>query len=170
VLVPVALFVQEHFAPESWKLVPQCYPSWWTEEISTAPMPQPKPKRAKTVPIGDLELPLFATVAEGVGAHWVDRFLRSLVFESQFQQAGRVAPSREKIRQILLALDERGGVLLKTALAQRAEVPEFRIPGLLAGLRRVLNVEGYPVLSVDDASGTIRLNRELLETQFDFKR
>jgi hypothetical protein len=41
------------------------------------------------------------------------------------------------------------------------------LPGILSSLRRILNVEGYPVLSIDDSSGTVRLNRELLKSQFD---
>ena len=36
----------------------------------------------------------------------------------------------------------------------------------MSALRRILNVEGYDVLSVDDASETIQLNRDLLDTQF----
>ena len=33
-------------------------------------------------------------------------------------------------------------------------------------MRRILNVEGYDVLSIDEASETVELNRELLDTQF----
>jgi hypothetical protein len=41
-----------------------------------------------------------------------------------------------------------------------------RIGGFLAALRRELNVEGYPVLAIDDESETVVLNRELLRSQF----
>jgi hypothetical protein len=57
--------------------------------------------------------------------------------------------------------------MLKSVLAQCSGEPEIRLPGLLAMLRRILNVEGYPVLAVDDASSTVRLNLDLLRTQFD---
>jgi hypothetical protein len=33
-------------------------------------------------------------------------------------------------------------------------------------MRRLLNVEGYPVLSVDEQSDTVELNRKQLFTQF----
>ena len=36
----------------------------------------------------------------------------------------------------------------------------------MSALRRVLNVDGYAVLSVDETSETIELNRALLATQF----
>ena len=38
--------------------------------------------------------------------------------------------------------------------------------GLLSAVRRVLNVDQAEVLSVDDASGTVELNRTLLIQQF----
>jgi phosphoenolpyruvate-protein kinase (PTS system EI component) len=46
---------------------------------------------------------------------------------------------------------------------------EFRIPGIVAAMRRVLNVEGYAVLAIDDASGSIVLNRQLLQVQFELE-
>ena len=47
--------------------------------------------------------------------------------------------------------------------------PDFHhglLVGIVSALRRILNVEGYDVLSVDEISETIDLNRELLDTQF----
>jgi len=57
--------------------------------------------------------------------------------------------------------------MLRQALAQKLGEPELRIPGLIAALRRILNVDGYPVLSADDTSGSVILNRQLLEVQFE---
>jgi hypothetical protein len=37
-------------------------------------------------------------------------------------------------------------------------------------MRRILNVDGYPVLSVDDTSGSVVLNRQLLEVQFEISQ
>ena len=45
-------------------------------------------------------------------------------------------------------------------------MPLFRLGGIVSALRRILNVDGYDVLSVDDASDTVQLNRDLLDTQF----
>ena len=67
----------------------------------------------------------------------------------------------------LLALDERGGKMTRTAFARAVGIPPLRLAGLLAALRRLLNVDGYPVLSVDEASDTVELNRPLLEKQFE---
>jgi hypothetical protein len=71
------------------------------------------------------------------------------------------------LRQFLMVLDERGGTILRPALAQKLGEPELRVPGLIAAVRRILNVDGYAVLSVDDTSGSVVLNRQLLEVQFE---
>jgi hypothetical protein len=54
---------------------------------------------------------------------------------------------------------------MKPALAQRLDLPQFRIDGFLSSFERVLNVDGYPVVSVDD-SETVRLDIDLLKKQF----
>ena len=47
--------------------------------------------------------------------------------------------------------------------------PEFRLRGILAGVQRLLNVDGYQVIAVDDISGTVALNHQLLNTQFQLE-
>ncbi|MYN63593.1 MAG: BREX-2 system phosphatase PglZ [Acidobacteria bacterium] len=71
-----------------------------------------------------------------------------------------------RVQRVLAALDARGGKLTGPALAEHLGVPLFRLGGIVSALRRILNVEGYDVLSVDDASETVQLNRDLLDTQF----
>jgi len=51
-------------------------------------------------------------------------------------------------------------------MAQVLGQPDFRLRWLLAGLQRLLNVDGYQIVVVDEASGTIEINRPLLDTQF----
>ncbi len=172
VLVPVAVLAQEHFSPDGWHAVPQRPPGWWFES-ETQPAtaaPAPPPVAAPEV----AGLPLFQPRQSDAGgvpssASWIDALFSSERFGTQQQLAGRVAPAPEMLRRVLSALDERGGTMLMAALAGRVGVPEFRLPGLLAGMRRVLNVEGYPILSVDEPSATVRLNRDLLKTQFEIE-
>ena len=78
-------------------------------------------------------------------------------------------PSTDLLRAILNALQDRGDRMLKPALAQRIGQPEFRLPGVIASLRRVMNVDGYPVITFEEASGTVCLNRQLLKTQFEIE-
>ena len=45
-------------------------------------------------------------------------------------------------------------------------MPEVRVRGLAAGVRRVLNVEGFPILEEEEGTGTLSLNLALLRKQF----
>ena len=53
------------------------------------------------------------------------------------------------------------------ALAGAVGVPEHRLPGLIAIIQRLLNVEGYAILDRQDAANTIVLNVALLKKQFE---
>ena len=55
------------------------------------------------------------------------------------------------------------------ALAGAVEVPEHRLPGLLAATQRLLNVEGYAILDRQDAANTVVLNVPLLKKQFELE-
>jgi hypothetical protein len=72
----------------------------------------------------------------------------------------------EQMRTLLVALDERGGKLTRGALAQRLAVAELRLSGMLSVARRMLNIDQAAVLTVDETSGTVELNRLLLQQQF----
>jgi hypothetical protein len=85
--------------------------------------------------------------------------MASEMMAAQRQMASRVALPEERIRVILGALDERGGKLTGPALP-------MRLGGMISALRRLLNVEGCAVLSVDEQSDTVELNRKQLFTQF----
>lgn len=166
VIAPLAVLAQEKNLPAGWQAVAQRLPEWWF--AGAAAMDATKPTQPDPPPVARefTGLPLFDPQA-AEGTSWIDALLESAVFKSQLSLAGRVPPPMVTIRKTLKAIDERGGSLLLVALSSRTGVPEFRLPGMLASLRRVLNVEGYPVLSIDDSSGTVRLNRELLNSQFD---
>ena len=98
---------------------------------------------------------------------WLDRLFAAERFAAQRRRAARTALPDERIRAVLTALDARGGRLTRTALGTVLGVPAFRVDGILSALRRLLNVDGYDVLAVDDASETVTLNRDLLRIQFD---
>ena len=72
------------------------------------------------------------------------------------------------VKRILagLALVLAAAVLL-LSLAGAIGVPEHRLPGLLAVMQRLLNVEGYAILDRQDAANTVVLNVPLLKKQFE---
>jgi hypothetical protein len=172
-VIPLALLSWPALVPEGFEVVAPYDPAWWIVGAIERPAPHivPVPPAAAQPRLryserGQAELP-FAAPSPGT---WIEQLLNSPVFVRQLKKAGRAAPAIDTIRGVLAALDERGGTVLRQALAQKLDEPELRMPGLVAALRRVLNVEGYPVLSVDDASGSVVLNRQLLEVQFELSQ
>jgi len=73
------------------------------------------------------------------------------------------------LREFLRALDSRGGKMTSAAISRAANFPAPRLRGLLAVLQRVLNIDGFAVLTRDEASDTVELNRELLRRQFELE-
>ncbi len=173
-LVPAAVFVSGTEAPAGWNLIPQQYPGWWWETKPQEASPPartfvPPARKTKATLAADSTLPLFASQAGSVdgGGDWVERLFATKLYQEQYARVGRNPPNPETIRRVLVALKERQGTLLKSVLAQASGEPEIRLPGLLAMMRRILNVEGYQILSVEEASGTVRLNLDYLKTQFE---
>jgi hypothetical protein len=161
VVIPLAV-VAPASVPEldGWVEVPAELPSWWTDEKVTAPVPS-KPTSRKPRGADKRQIELFHAAET-----WVEGLFASDTFKTQRELNKRVRLEDERIRQILTSLDERGK-LTRAALAQRLEVPSLRLPGILDALRRVLNVDGYEVIAVDESSDTVTLNRDLLFRQFE---
>jgi len=65
---------------------------------------------------------------------------------------------------MLSCLAARAGRATVAAIAQAIEAPEHRARGALAGLRRVLAVDGFDVLSVHEDD--VALDYRLLAQQF----
>jgi len=175
-VIPIAVLAPGEAAPCGWMLAPPDAPTWWeTFDGEAAELPPEdlrprKPKRPGM--LFDLE-PEDQQVEEAPAGEepprpaWIDSLLASPILEEQKTLAGRVKPREEQLGELLLVLDAAGGKLTSTALAKRLALPPLRLPGFLAMMQRVLNIEGYAVLTRDEASDTVALNRELLCRQFD---
>jgi hypothetical protein len=186
-LVPLVVLSRLNQPMKGWDALPSYYPEWWERSGKVGPATRLPAVRVETQTDGigndgvvgrpsgpslDETRPLFALVGKSVTPardHWIETLLQSGTFVTQVGLAGRAAPTAELVRAFLGAIDERGGKILKGALAQRLGQPELRVNGIISAMRRLLNVDGYGVLSVDDASETIALNVELLKVQFDLK-
>lgn len=161
-LAPIAVIAPSLAEIDGWQVHAAVAPDWWLEsaEAATTTSPRPTPRRGKTATRPSL--PLFEEVAKP--ADWVAALLASEVFVQQMEVfGGRL--KREQVELALRVLAERNGVQMKPSLAQRLAVPPIRVDGLLASLQRILNVDGYPVLTID-SSQTVRLNLTLLKEQF----
>ena len=90
----------------------------------------------------------------------------SEIFGQQKKLVGRQLRDDQIVRTVLRALDQHGGRMTAVALARAVNYPAHRLPGLLATLQRLLNLDGFGVLARDENSDTVELNRDLLRRQF----
>jgi hypothetical protein len=172
VLVPIGIFARLDDAVEGWEPLPDRKPTWWSGvELPPATIPAAPPQRSqhrsKAV---TLQKNLFdgmeGSGAEGAYADWIGHLLGSSLFTAQRRMAGRRAPDDRVVEAFLRLLDQHHDRISHRVLTQALAQPEFRLRGIIAGLQRLLNVEGYQVITVDEATGTIELNRQLLAKQF----
>ena len=179
-LVPITLLTTASVLPEGLRHAPSAAPAWWELAAETSPASPGSQPLAKAVgrkstpptPVASgqqslFELPALAVVqATAVEQDWIAALLASTAFLSQKQWVARAGVTDEEIRALLEALSERGGKVSKQALAARLGMPLLRVSGFVSAARRLLNVDQAPVLTLDEAEGTVGLNRTLLETQF----
>ena len=175
VLVPLAV-LSTGGGLSGWVLAPPVQPDWWdAAPVATAvPAPSPRPASSKPTKKRVAAQPSLFDTPESANAvaeegDWINLMLASPTYTAQRQLAARGAPKDDEVRQVLEALTQRGGKLSRTALAQRLSMPQIRIGTLLMAVRRVLNVDQARVLDVEEASGTVVLNRSLLDAQFELK-
>jgi hypothetical protein len=161
-LAPIAVIAPSLAEIDGWQVQAAVPPDWWFESAEATPAPAPRVTPRKGKAQARPSLPLFEEPART--ADWVAALLASDIFGQQMELfGGRLR--KEQAEQALRVLAERNGVQMKPAFAQRLAVAPIRVDGFLASLQRILNVDGYPVLTID-SSQTVRLNLTLLKEQF----
>jgi hypothetical protein len=176
VLVPLAVFAPRAEI-DGWEAAPAAEPVWWDVMPPIPPSSSPvEPSERRPQPRAEYRgLPLFDAAPGAAPAarpivDWIADLFGSEVYNAQKVLAARTAPSDEQMRRLLEALAERGGKLGRAALAQRLGLPLIRLGGFLTAARRLLNADQAGVLSMDEASDTVALDRAVLEVQFRIRR
>lgn len=180
VTVPLSVMVPFGMNLPDWQPALPAQPEWWdlpnlaTPAIAVTPSivtTRPSTRKPASVPAAQEQL-FDATLAPVPPTSpvpvedWIAALLQSPVYLSQRSLAARVAPPDAQVRLLLDAMAERGGKLSRAALAQRLSMPEIRLTGMLSAARRVLNVDQAAVMVIDEAAGTVELNKVLLLQQF----
>lgn len=98
------------------------------------------------------------------------RLVASDAFAARRGVAGRHPLDDDDIRRIISTLVSHGGRAHRDTLAAGVGVPGQKFNGLLTTLRRMLNVEGYPVIGLDSDQVTVVLDAQLLAEQFELGR
>jgi len=153
---------------EGWSEAPYDPPAWWLGEAAAAPPPSspvtpPQPTRGEQLALDR------QAAASHEQPSWIADLFASDLFAAQRSSAGRTPLPDDRIAAILTALDARGGRMLREALARACDIPPLRLTGTLAAMRALLNVDGYAVIAVEDASGDVTLDRALLVEQFGLR-
>ncbi len=156
---------------DGWNEVHIPQPAWWRLESDVAAAPvvpmvvTPKPK-TKAPPQDPNQLTLFDDPQKK--ASWPLRLLLSPAYQQSSAQAGRRRPDDAQVLALLTALDAApGGQMSERNLAELLHVPAVRMKGIVATVARMLNLEGYRILTYTDDQGYIRLDRQLAITQFE---
>jgi hypothetical protein len=100
-------------------------------------------------------------------AGWIDRLFASPVYKNQKEQIRRHAPEDDVVRRALIVLEGSGGLMTPAAFSNAAEIPAARLDGLVARIQRLLNVDGYDVMTLNRSENKIELNVARLRRQFD---
>ncbi len=182
ILVPFTVLCRRE-PPSGWLEIEPEPPSWWTGDDAMAATEGPATARVPAAGVPAAGVPEQPPAESQLGLfsppeppeppespeepRWIGQLLASKILAQQRPLAGRADLDEALVRKLLVALDRRGGSATRPALAQSMGYPAGRLRGFLAQMQKLLNVEGFPVLEVDEASATVMLNRELLVTQFE---
>lgn len=101
------------------------------------------------------------------GSAWLERLFASTGYKDQKEFVRRHAPEDEIVRRCLEALDASGGIMTPPAFSKAADIPASRLDGLIARIQRLLNVDGYEILTFSRSENRIELNVPKLMRQFD---
>jgi hypothetical protein len=167
VVVPVAVLTAGD-VPADWIAAPPQAPMWWREDALAVPPAPPvqevvAPKRSSGR--AEDELPLFeeqySTPAAGVG----DQLVSAATYQRRPKIAG--GPSDEQVAALVTALAAAPSNRLGLAsVAKMIGIAEARVPGAVAAMQRLLNVDQYPVLARSADQHGIELDLNLLREQF----
>ncbi|MFI9487355.1 BREX-2 system phosphatase PglZ [Promicromonospora sp. NPDC052451] len=174
ITVPVLVYQRSlaQTAPAGWEAAPPQTPTWWNDpavrpdaaQVPAAPVRKSRRKPTADVAVGPA---LFEIDAAPVAKadDLVARVLASSVYADQLRLGGRAAATAP-IESVLRTLVERDGRAHQDTVASAAGMSSTAIGQGLAVVKRVLNVEGYDILSVDTDGATLRLDLDLLKEQF----
>jgi hypothetical protein len=152
-LVPILVLADRENAIPGWTEVAEAIPEWWLAS-GVAPAQEPKLKRRTK------QASLFTDDSD-----WVNALVAHSEFRQQMEQPG-IRIKTEQIVEALRALDSSGGRLLRPVFASRMNLALVRVGTTVAAMQRVLNYDGYSILTIDEAADMVVLNRSLLEVQF----
>jgi hypothetical protein len=167
-----------------WSGAPVASPGWWREPLASAgtpaPVPAPAPRKRAAQPAqSDVLFELGATgpqtapapgspATAAPAAPAVPALVASFLASDVYQQRRdtRAPLPDERVAALLRVLLAGNGRATLDTLAADAGVPAHRMTATFTALRKLLQVEGYPVVELDPDGRTVKLDVRLLTEQF----
>ncbi|MBO4141920.1 BREX-2 system phosphatase PglZ [Micromonospora tulbaghiae] len=181
----LVLAAGDDLAVPGWAGAPVASPDWWREPVieSASASASPgiaspgrrRPRRpVEPQPEGLFDLtPATAAPAPAPASREpaVSDLVAALLASDRYAQRRdpRAPLADDRVAALLSTLIAGGDRATLETLAARSGVPAHRINGTVNALRRLLQVEGYPVITVDPDGRTVHLNRVLLTEQFELE-
>ncbi|MEH0985861.1 BREX-2 system phosphatase PglZ [Micromonospora sp. CPCC 205556] len=168
-------------AVPGWAGAPVASPDWWREPLADSPAPSESGattrRRSRRLVeqqsegLFDLAPVAAAPAAAPQPVPTAPDLVTALLASDRYAQRRdpRMPLADERVAALLGTLLGGGDRATLDTLAARAGVPAHRINGTVTALRRLLQVEGYPVITLDPDGRTVHLNRALLIEQFELE-
>ncbi|MEO1400389.1 MAG: BREX-2 system phosphatase PglZ [Cyanobacteria bacterium J06635_1] len=175
-IVPIAILAPIDTCPKGWLTRTIDSPQWW----ETIPINIPEP-----IPVNSLQStsqhanfgPLFSYAASAKSLpvqtqppSWIRPLINSPIYTAQIKLTGNIHLPDKKVQQILALLDNQNHNMSVSTLARMLDWPSASTHTFLGTLQRVLNIEGYVIMTYDNEAERVTLNIPLLLQQFDIKQ
>lgn len=174
-IVPIAV-LGASTPPPGWIEAPVDTPLWWEKQSATleAALPLMEAPLMEASQSADDFGPLFAAGGEiqppQQPSQWLIDLLASPIYRSRKKVAGSTVPGDDVLAKVLLTMDQAGGKITLNALSRITGYPLVRVRTLLTITQRILNIDGYVVVSLDSTAKTANFDRPLLCQQFSLLR
>ena len=99
----------------------------------------------------------------------VSALVASPAYSSQRAMAGRRALPDDQVVVFLRAIVERGYRAHRDTVAAAVGVPSTDVGHVLSAVKRLVNIDGYDVLSLDSDGVTYKIDQALLRDQFGLR-
>jgi hypothetical protein len=162
-LVPIGLWMPSSNVAPNYPLHLLRNPEWWEDapqDILPIPVLIPQSRTSKPQAQPDL----FSVKAD---KSWITELLTSSVMIRQRERVGRVSLEDDRFLRLLQCLEQRGGRATTHQLAVAVEQPPLRMRGIVSALQRMLNIDGYPIVTMEAATSTVILDQKKLREQFE---
>jgi hypothetical protein len=104
-----------------------------------------------------------------VQGDWIDKLLKSQAYRDQRAKIKRHPLEDATVRASLEALVENGSIMTPVAFANASHIPVARLHGVFTQLQRILNVDGYEIITMDRSENRVELSIPKLKRQFDIE-